>query len=143
MKTDAIVPEFVDRAPRQLKAGVLYVSIPYDTTVHLCCCGCGTKVALPLSPAGWSVIYNGKDVSLDPSIGNGSLACRSHYWIRAGRVRWLHPMTDSQTLQARARDQRSQEAYDLRDSASAESQEPAGRPCSRVRAWFGRIRRSQ
>jgi hypothetical protein len=27
-------------------------------------------------------------VSLDPSIGNWSFPCRSHYWIRNNKVRW-------------------------------------------------------
>jgi len=39
-----IVPELVATFPTTLRPGVLYVSAPYSTTAHLCCCGCGQEV---------------------------------------------------------------------------------------------------
>src|SRR5271169_5249133 len=56
--------------------------------VHLCLCGCGKKVVTPLSPTGWRMTFDGKTISVHPSIGNWNLACRSHYWISGGRVEW-------------------------------------------------------
>lgn len=80
--------EFVEFIPDQLKDGTIYVSIPYATVAHKCCCGCGTEVVTPLSPADWTLIFDGESISLDPSIGNWSFDCKSHYWIRGNRVRW-------------------------------------------------------
>ncbi|MEU4159242.1 DUF6527 family protein [Actinoplanes sp. NPDC026670] len=80
---------FVDAAPEHLDDGVVYVSIPYATALHRCACGCGTEVVTPLSPGGWTLLFDGRTVSLQPSIGNGNLTCRSHYWIRNDRVQWV------------------------------------------------------
>jgi len=88
MKMTVLRHEFLTSFPDRLEPGVLYVSIPYATAAHLCCCGCGTEVVTPLSPAGWKVTYDGESVSLHPSIGNWGLACKSHYWIQNDRVRW-------------------------------------------------------
>ncbi|MGW1538684.1 DUF6527 family protein [Streptomyces sp. NPDC002309] len=89
-----------------MDAGVLYISVLYRTCGHLCCCGCGQEVITPLSPAQWSVTYDGESVSLTPSIGNWSLPCQSHYWIRSGRVRWSHRYSSAEIDQNRARDRR-------------------------------------
>jgi hypothetical protein len=82
-----IVPEFVETFPTDLREGVLYVSVPYSTAAHLCCCGCGQEVITPLSRAQWVLTFDGQ-VSLRPSIGNWALPCRSHYFISDGKVRW-------------------------------------------------------
>lgn len=65
--------EFVEFVPATLAEGVLYVSLEYGTASHLCCCGCGNKVVTPLSPTDWRMIYDGETVSLDPSMGTGTL----------------------------------------------------------------------
>lgn len=57
-------PEFAASFPQPMNPGVLYVSIPYLICGHLCCCGCGEEVITPLSPAQWSLTYNGDSVSL-------------------------------------------------------------------------------
>jgi hypothetical protein len=87
-----------------MNPGVLYVSIPYLICGHLCCCGCGEEVITPLSPAGWSLTYNGDSVSLYPSVGNWSLKCNSHYWIRNGHVHWSRKFTPDEIVSTRARD---------------------------------------
>lgn len=79
---------FVEYLPEPLEDGVLYISIYFSTVVHLCCCGCGSEVVTPLSPDGWQLTYDGKSISIYPSIGNWSLPCQSHYWIRNGEVQW-------------------------------------------------------
>lgn len=80
--------EFVEFVPERLEHGVLYVSIPYATSTHLCACGCGREVVNPLAPHGWQLAFDGRSVSLSPSIGNWSFECQSHYWIRRDRVEW-------------------------------------------------------
>jgi Family of unknown function (DUF6527) len=99
--------EFVDLIPegRDLKEGILYVSISYATTIHRCCCGCGTEVVAPLSPTDWQLIFDGESVTLDPSIGNWSFPCRSHYWIRKDRAEWALPMSQREIEAGRQRDQ--------------------------------------
>lgn len=80
--------EFVEFIPDNLEAGVLYVSIAYATTAHLCMCGCGFEVTSPLSPQQWRMIFDGQTVSLSPSLGNWSFECASHYWLDRGAVDW-------------------------------------------------------
>jgi hypothetical protein len=87
-KVSFLRPEFTETFPTAMDPGVLYISIPYRTCGHLCCCGCGQEVITPLSPSQWSFTYDGENISLIPSIGNWGLPCQSHYWIRKGRVRW-------------------------------------------------------
>ena len=48
-------PEFADSFPAAMDPGVLYISIPYRTCGHLCCCGCGQEVITPLRRRGGSV----------------------------------------------------------------------------------------
>jgi len=66
----ALTHEFVEFVPRELRQGVLYVSIPYATVIHMCCCGCGQQVVTPLAPSQWTLSFDGKSISLHPSVGN-------------------------------------------------------------------------
>ena len=81
--------KFVDFIPEILEEGVLYITIKYKSAAHKCMCGCGNKVVTPISPAGWKMIFDGKAVSLTPSIGNWNLECRSHYYITNSEVSWV------------------------------------------------------
>lgn len=99
-----ITHEFVEFVPADLVEGVVYVSIPYSTVVHKCLCGCGMKVVTPIRPDKWTLTYNGEAISLDPSIGNWSFSCRSHYFIRKGRVLEAGPMSQSEVRRGRAHD---------------------------------------
>lgn len=80
--------KFVDVIPESLEDGVIYISIPYATAVHKCICGCGNEVVTPFSPTDWKLIFNGKSVSLSPSIGNWNFLCKSHYWIVRNKVKF-------------------------------------------------------
>lgn len=79
--------KFVEFMPEALEEGILYVSIPYSTAIHKCVCGCGNEVVTPLSPTDWELTFDGKSVSLYPSIGNWNFKCRSHYWIVKNKIR--------------------------------------------------------
>lgn len=81
--------KFVEFVPPNLENGVLYISIEYRTAVHKCACGCGNKVVTPIIPKGWRLTYDGRSVSLYPSIGNWSFNCRSHYFITNNRIRFV------------------------------------------------------
>jgi hypothetical protein len=82
--------------PKELEAGVLYVSEEFNIAIHLCACGCGFKVRTPLGPTEWSVKQTPLGPSLIPSIGNWQQPCQSHYWIRHGEVKWAEKWTQEQ-----------------------------------------------
>lgn len=104
MKVSSMQHEVVELAPKVLQPAVLYVSPKYQSAVHLCCCGCGEKVVTPLSPAEWQVHLDPAGVSLSPSIGNWAMNCRSHYWIRNGRVHWAGAISKRQIQAVHRRD---------------------------------------
>jgi uncharacterized protein DUF6527 len=110
-RAERIRLERVELLPCEIREGVLYVSDKYRTAVHLCCCGCGAKVVTPLKPYAWTLTARGNAASLHPSIGSWSLPCKSHYWIRGGRVEWAGAMTDDEIRRVQALDQRAQEAH--------------------------------
>lgn len=100
----ALEPRFVEFLPEQLDEGILYISIPYATTAHLCACGCRAEVVAPLSPADWRLTFNGETVSLAPSIGNWSFACQSHYWIDENRIDWAPRWNEEKIARGREHD---------------------------------------
>lgn len=104
MKRTTIKHEFVQFIPDTLMEGTLYVSIPYATAIHKCCCGCGREVVTPLSPTDWELRFDGKTISLDPSIGSWALPCQSHYWIRRDKVVWAARWSKKEIDKGRARD---------------------------------------
>jgi hypothetical protein len=111
MKQHRLSHQFVEFVPDAMDDGVLYVSMSYAIAAHRCACGCGREVVTPLSPTDWRLIFNGESVSLDPSIGNWSFPCRSHYFIREGRVQWAASMTEAAIQRGRSRDRAAKEAH--------------------------------
>ena len=111
MKQIQLLPRFVEFIPEELEDGILYVSMEYRTTAHLCCCGCGNAVYLPLNPTQWRITFDGDSVWLEPSVGSWSLPCRSHYWIRANRILWAEQWTTDRVEQSRALGQSSRDNY--------------------------------
>jgi hypothetical protein len=103
--------EFVEFIPDDLQPGTIYVSIRFATASHLCCCGCGNKVVTPLRPTDWKLIFDGKTVSLDPSIGNWSFACQSHYWIVRNKIKWARRWTQEEIKGGRAFDSLAKSDY--------------------------------
>jgi hypothetical protein len=83
--------EYVHFMPSAFKLGVLYVSKEFEIAVHLCACGCGSKVRTPLGPTEWTFQKTEEGPSLEPSIGNWQLPCRSHYVIKRGEILWARP----------------------------------------------------
>src|SRR5258708_2291908 len=103
--------EFVEFIPGALKEDTIYVSMRFGTASHLCVCGCGNKVVTPLRPTDWKLIFDGKTISLYPSIGNWSFPCRTHYWIRENRVQWAENWSQERIDSARSSDRRAKETY--------------------------------
>lgn len=98
MKT--LTHKFVESLPEPLDEGVIYVSVRFRLTAHKCCCGCGHPVILNLAPDGWRMTFDGKSVTLYPSIGNWSLPCRSHYWIFKNTVEWAETWSATKVKRA-------------------------------------------
>ena len=103
--------EFVDHIPDQLDEGVLYVSMRFSTIVHRCACGCGQEVVTPLGPAEWRLSYDGRSISLTPSIGNWGFRCRSHYWIKDSTVRWARGFSDEEVARVRQKAKKRRRGY--------------------------------
>ena len=129
--------EFVEFIPDVIEEGKLYVSMEYATTVHKCACGCGKEVVTPLSPTDWKLIFDGKTVSLEPSVGNWGFPCRSHYWVRNNRAVWAEDWSRARVNANRARDRGTKDEYYSTDNNSrvipAESETLAAAP------WWRRL----
>ena len=103
--------KFVEFIPNELEEGVLYISIEYKTAVHKCVCGCGNKVVTPLTPTDWEITYDGKTVSLSPSIGNWNFKCQSHYFITKNKIRFAKRWSDWKIEDGRKKDSENKENY--------------------------------
>jgi hypothetical protein len=110
-KRSSYTHSFVDTLPDRLNEGILYVCVQYATSAHNCFCGCGREVVTPIHPTKWKLTFDGVSVSLSPSIGSWSLACKSHYWLQDGRVAWAESWSDDDIRAGRSRDLAAQESY--------------------------------
>lgn len=149
MRRTSLNHEFVEFIPSELQEGTLYVSVQYATAVHTCACGCGNKIVTPISPAGWRLLFDGDSVSLTPSIGNWQFPCRSHYWIKSNKVRWVEAWTPEQIAAGRQREARDYEQYfadrevvsnatEQTDADVQAEKQPRKKLLARILRWFGR-----
>jgi hypothetical protein len=104
-------PRFVEFIPEELEDNVLYVAMEHGTVIHRCCCGCGNEVVTPLSPTDWQLAYDGRSITLHPSIGNWGFPCQSHYWIRESAVQWSERWSSVRIEASRATDARARGRY--------------------------------
>lgn len=111
MRHTQLEHRFVEQLPEHLESGVLYICMKYATSAHSCCCGCGEEVITPFTPTDWKMTFDGETVSLSPSIGNWNFACRSHYFIRSGRVIEAEAWTIEQVEMGRRKDKSSKAGY--------------------------------
>lgn len=129
---------FVDKIPSIIEPNILYISIPYRTSKHLCPCGCGLEIVTPIRPNKWSVEFNGVSVSLYPSVGNWSLDCRSHYWFTNNRIVWAEEWSNAEIEEGRKRQSILDKKYF--DSFSEEKERIQPRvPSSVLTPWISRL----
>lgn len=83
----------VDKTPRELEDGVVYLNVEYELATLKCACGCGHKVVL-LCPDGHSVIDDGGYATIYPSVGVWDAPCRSHFFVTRGQVEWYSSWSD-------------------------------------------------
>ncbi|HEX5424896.1 MAG TPA: DUF6527 family protein [Candidatus Acidoferrales bacterium] len=139
MKPEIILKhQFVEFIPEDLEQGTIYISIRFATSSHLCVCGCGNKVVAPIRPTDWKLIFDGKTVSLDPSIGNWSFPCQSHYWIRNNRIKWAPKWSREQIERGRDFDHNAKERYFEVEAESTDTVTAVSQPESnnRKRSWW-------
>lgn len=82
--------------PKELDEGFLYVSEEFGIAGHLCPCGCKNKIITPLGQTEWSFDEVDDKPTLYPSIGNWELPCKTHYWIRDGKIDWSYQWSEEQ-----------------------------------------------
>lgn len=153
IRHEILTHRFVRNIPRELEAGVLYISMDYATAVHSCCCGCRERVVTPFTPTDWRMTFDGESISLHPSIGNWNQKCRSHYVIQRSRVLEAGAWSTSQIAAERHRDKKAKAVYysqqqdvqsgvaakakdDAFDSASEGKLMPPPSIWSRLKIWF-------
>jgi hypothetical protein len=97
--------------PEVIEEGIVYVSLEFNTMSHKCACGCAKEVITPISPGGWSFTYDGKTISISPSIGNFSFPCRAHYFINKSSVVWARNYDKNQIEKARNMDEKQRRTF--------------------------------
>ncbi|MCW4013973.1 MAG: DUF6527 family protein [Candidatus Bathyarchaeota archaeon] len=111
MKRKTIKHKFVELMPDDIKEGILYISIPFATAIHRCPCGCGELIVTPIKPTDWSLNWNGKTITLYPSIGNWTLSCKSHYWIIRNQIYWASSWSNYRIQANREYDRKKKQQY--------------------------------
>jgi hypothetical protein len=89
MRRSEVTHQFVETIPDEPGEGIIYIAMDRAAVVHRCFCGCGNNITTPLSPKDWKLEFDGQTISLNRSIDNWTLDCRSHYTIKRNRIRWL------------------------------------------------------
>ena len=139
MKQESFKHQFVEFIPEELQDGTLYVSMRFATVAHLCACGCRSKVVTPLKPTDWKLTFDGKTITLDPSVGNWSFPCRSHYWIRNNRVRWAEDWSQSRIDANKAHDRWAKQKYYRGEEAVTPSAQPVRQKPDEKLAWWKKL----
>lgn len=85
----------VEDFPESLEESKVYVADAWGAAL-LCPCGCGDVIQLNLLKnvrPRWRVREHfDHSVSLTPSVWRRH-GCRSHFFLRRGRIEWCHPIT--------------------------------------------------
>lgn len=106
----------VEYLPKELESGILYVSKEFGVAGHLCPCDCGSKIITPLGRTEWEFSESNGEATLYPSIGNWQLPCRSHYWIRKGKIKWSYSWSDERIAKGHeAGEKKRKDHYDKLD----------------------------
>lgn len=83
MRTMAKVPlelVQVEYVPEQLEQGKFYYTKEYKSSNHLCVCGCGQEVPIPIKQGEWNITIDNGKFSITPSL-QLRMGCQSHYII--------------------------------------------------------------
>lgn len=83
LKKIEIKPVYVEFIPENsdMVYGEIYISNKFNTSLHLCLCGCNILSVTPLNRDGWNLIENKGKITFVPSILNTICPNKSHYVI--------------------------------------------------------------
>lgn len=124
--------KFVELIPDTIEDGILYISIKYCTAIHKCVCGCGNEVVTPISPTDWKLTFDGKTISLSPSIGNWNFKCQSHYWIRKNEIIYAEKWDKKEIQDGRNKDKNRKDKF---YSGKSEDDKPIGKSPKKKKGW--------
>ena len=130
---------FVENIPDKLEQQVLYIALDCGAVVHLCACGCGNESVTPLGRTDWSITYDGETISLTPSVGNWSFACRSHYFVTKDIIRWAPKWSTKQIGEGRQYDRALKNGV-VRPDKNVASESAAPQPAHAIESWMSRLR---
>lgn len=80
IQIELIYVEFIPNI-ENMEFGKFYFSEKYKISNHLCVCGCGNQVPLPIKSNEWSLSKNNNTFSISPSILQ-RFECKTHYIIQ-------------------------------------------------------------
>lgn len=99
--------QYFDEIPEKLKAKKLYIAQDNDTnwlSAMLCPCGCGSRIYLNLlseAKPSWKILIDlQENPSVFPSVWR-MVGCKSHFFLRKGRIVWAHSATSNTTYNNR------------------------------------------
>ena len=115
---------FVELMPDTIEENVLYISVYYCTAIHKCVCGCGNEVVTPLSPTDWELTFDGRTISLSPSIGNWNFDCRSHYFIRKSKIVHARRWGDEGIMEERRNNDKNKKKYESNKQGKGGGKKP-------------------
>jgi hypothetical protein len=84
----------VERIPKLLSDGVVYHNEEFELAALLCACGCGHRITL-LVPDSHQVTSDRGLATIRPSIAVCDAPCKSHYFVTAGKIKWLPAFTQA------------------------------------------------
>ncbi len=68
-------------------------------------------LSTPIGPTDWAMEETPAGPTLEPSVGNWQLPCKSHYFIREGRIVWASAWTPEQITAGRQAEKQRHRAY--------------------------------
>lgn len=110
---------YIETIPDELEDGILYISMRFRVIMHNCACGCKNKVVIPLSPVRWKMIFDGKTITLSPSIGNWNFNCQSHYWITNSEVIWASKWSEKEITKGKEIEKKTRKKYFKKNNRKA------------------------
>lgn len=90
----------VERFPPVIEPGTLYWSREFKMCSHLCACGCGDVIQLPVDELNYRIVAGPRGLTLRPSVGNWGV-CDAHYLITVGEVVWARKWSAAEIAAAR------------------------------------------
>jgi len=136
MKITKMRHEFVELMPEIIEDGVLYVSIKFALVIHKCPCGCGGRVVTPIAPDEWKLTFDGETISLDPSVGNWSFDCQSHYFIKENKVKAAGKMSKDEIDYVRKMDMVNSKVHLWKKKAKEEAEKYSKEEKTKKKKYF-------